>query len=343
MHRARYCLFLIGYVAALATICSCQRPGQYRETSGAIWATTYHIVYKSPVSLDDSIIKVFESVDKSLSPFNPASRMSEINRGASNMTDSLFRKVFTTSREVNLVSGGLFDPTVAPLVNLWGFGYRNAGHTPDSSEIASALSLVGIDRCSITCDTLCRPDNRMEFNFSAITKGYACDLVGDMLSRHGCSDFMVEIGGEITVAGMNPYGEPWHIMIDAPIESDTSVVHSRLAIVAITDCGMATSGNYRNFHSTDSGSIGHTINPRTGYPALRSTTLSATVIAPETILADALATACMVMQPDSAIRMIESMEGTSVLLVTEGQDKEWMIRTSSHFPSIKASTPQANK
>ncbi len=337
MCRERLHQLILVCSVILLGLSGCRRPGQYREASGAVWTTTYHIVYKSPVVLDDSIIKVFERVDNSLSPFNPSSAMSKINSGLSNVTDTLFRKVFNTSCEVNRHSGGLFDPTVAPLINLWGFGYRNSSHLPDSVEIAHALGLVGIDRCFIQADTLCRPDNSMEFNFSAITKGYACDLVGEMLRRNGCDDYMVEIGGEIAVAGTNPYGEPWHIMIDAPIESDTSVVHSRLALVAVTDCGMATSGNYRNFHSTDSGRIGHTINPVTGYPALRSATLSATVIAPEAILADALATACMVMQPDSALAMIEGIKGTSVLLVTEEHEGEWTIRTSSNFPEILTS------
>ena len=213
------------------------------------------------------------------------------------------------------MSGGCYDPTVAPLVNLWGFGYKKAAVEPRQEQIDSALRLVGIGRCTLEGDRIKKLDPSTEFDFSSITKGYACDLIGEMLRRNGCSDYLVEIGGEVAVSGKNPQGEKWRIMIDAPVENDTAVVHKRLSVIAVTDCGVATSGNYRNFKKTSSGKRWHTISPSTGRPA-RSTTLSATVIAPDAMMADALATACMAMPLPDAMRMIESLPHTEALLVT---------------------------
>lgn len=235
-------------VLASLLLPSCSSPGPYRTLQGAIWGTVYHISYRSPHDLADSVRAVFARVEMSLSPFAPASLISRINSGDSvARADSLLRCVFAASRRVSSHSGGAFDPTLAPLVNLWGFGYRDTGIEPSQRAIDSLLATVGILGCSILPDgTISKVHPDTEFNFSAITKGYGCDLVADMLRRNGVEDYMVEIGGEIALGGLNPKGEKWHIMIDAPIECDTAVVHSRMALIEITDCGVATSGNYRN-------------------------------------------------------------------------------------------------
>lgn len=299
---------IIGFV-------SCNGPKVYNSCEGSVWATSYHITYRSSRVLDDSIIEVMRRVEMSLSPFADSSLVSRINRNETAETDSLFRRIFIASQQVNRLSGGCYDPTVAPLVNLWGFGYKKAVVEPRQEQIDSALRLVGIGRCTLEGDRLKKLDPSTEFDFSSITKGYACDLIGEMLRRNGCSDYLVEIGGEVAVSGKNPQGEKWRIMIDAPVENDTAVVHKRLSVIAVTDCGVATSGNYRNFKKTSAGKTWHTISPSTGRPA-RSTTLSATVIAPNAMMADALATACMAMPLADAMCMIENLPDTEALLVT---------------------------
>lgn len=317
-------------VAMCMAACTGFGNAPYQKCEGSVWATTYHITYRSHKPLHDSIIHVMKQVEMSLSPFADSSTVSLINSGLSVSTDTLFRRIFNASKKVNTLSHGAFDPTVAPLVNLWGFGYRNAPTPPTEAMIDSALRLVGIAKCRIVADTIVRPDKRMEFNFSAITKGYGCDLVGEMLRRNGCRDYMVEIGGEIAVSGTNPRGEKWHIMVDAPEENDTAVVHSRMAVIAITEAGVATSGNYRNYRKSSQGKVWHTIDPVTGHPA-RQHILSATVIAPSAMLADALATACMAMPIADAVTMIEAIPGTSALFVQPADSSYSIIRTS-HFP-----------
>lgn len=321
-------------LAAVLAMCiatvSCRKVSGYRTCEGAIWATAYHITYCSEMMLDDSIAAMFAAVDKSLSPFNDASTVSMINRSETDVTDSLMRRCLAGSSVANALSGGAFDPTLAPLINLWGFGYQSGNGEPTQQQIDSALCLVGLNRCTLAGDRLTKPVGGMQFNFSAIAKGLACDLIAEMLRRNGCTDYMVEIGGEVSLGGLNRHGSKWHIMIDAPVSSDsTGALHTRLGVIEATDCGMATSGNYRNYRMTASGRIWHTISPATGYPA-ETSILSATVIAPTAMMADALATACMAMEPDSAMAMIGRVEHVSAMFVMNDT-----IVTSAGFPAIQ--------
>ncbi|MDE6683961.1 MAG: FAD:protein FMN transferase [Duncaniella sp.] len=316
-------------ISLIVLITSCTPAAQYRTAEGVMWNTTYHISYRSAKDLHDSIISVMKQVEQSLSPFAESSLISAVNRGDSVIADSLLTRIFNASQEVNRVSHGAFDPTVAPLVNLWGYGYRTTGIEPTSSSIDSLLMSVGIAECSIASDgRVVKKSPSTEFNFSAITKGYGCDLVGEMLARNGCQDYMVEIGGEIVVAGRSPRGGEWRIMVDAPVDCDTAIVHERMAVVELSDIGVATSGNYRNYRETPDGRTWHTISPRDGRPAITDL-LSATVIAPNCMLADAYATACMAQHADSALAMIESLDGVEALLVTRDT-----VLTSRNFPAI---------
>ncbi|MDE7443834.1 MAG: FAD:protein FMN transferase, partial [Muribaculaceae bacterium] len=287
--------------------------------------TTYHIVYRADKILDDSIQACFSRINKSVSAFDNSSTISRINRNETVITDTMFRSIFTMAQQINSESSGMFDPTVSPLINLWGYGYT--GHTdsiPNDSLIEKALSAVGIADCLIAPDgTISKKDIATEFNFSALAKGFGCDEVGRMLRRNGCNNYMIEIGGEIALHGTNPHNRTWYIMIDAPIDNALTPTHIGMRTIRATDCGLATSGNYRNYRDTSRGRTSHTINPITGYPTtfLPSDTLilSATVIAPTAMEADALATACMCMAPSQALSMIKSKPGRSALLVVDRQ------------------------
>ena len=153
------------------------------------------------------------------------------------------------------------------------------------------------------------------FNFSAVTKGYACDLMLDMLRRNGAQDAMVEIGGEVAVGGKSPRGDSWRLQIDTPVFSADSIVHQALEIIEVADCGVATSGNYRNYHQSSGGRVGHTIDPRSGRP-VKSPFLSVTVIASGCGEADAYATALRAAPPRAAAEDIISRgDGLRVMLV----------------------------
>lgn len=323
--RPRIILALAGIICFLP---GCNRCSDYITEHGAVWNTTYTIKYKNSLSLADSIQYILREVETSLSPFNPSSKISAINNGSSNQVDSLIEDVFNISLQVNAASGGAFDPTLSPLINLWGFGYTGKDCIePSDSAIAEALKLTGLQECGIRDGVMYKKAPETTFNFSAVTKGYGCDLIAGMMRRNGVTDYMIEIGGELSLSGVNPHGEKWRVMIDAPV--DTVASHTRLVTIDVTDCAIATSGNYRNFHDISNGRVGHTISALTGRPVVTST-LSATVIAPTCAMADALATACMAMDSSCAVSMINNIAGTSCMLVIDNQDSLKIV-TSEDF------------
>lgn len=306
-------------------VAGCRR-AEYRTASGAVWGTTYHITYCADRDLTDSILAQMRQVELSLSAFDAQSLVSKINDNRSDAVDHHFRSVFAVAKSVYDLSGGAFDPSVGPLVQLWGFGKDKTAAEPDSAVIAAALQRVCFGRCYIDGDRLVKPRPDVVLDFSAIAKGYGVDCVAQMLRRNGVTDFMVEIGGEVAVSGVNPRSQPWHIMVDAP-QRDTAPGDSAIQVLELTDEAVATSGNYRNYRRTASGQIyGHTINPHTGLPA-QSTVLSATVVCATCVEADALATACMVLAPDSALVMLSRANARALLVVADVNDSYRIIST----------------
>ncbi len=327
-------IVLLALTIAAAALISCNNDGIYRTDEGAIWATQYHIKYKAPRPMTDSIISTLRRVEMSVSAFNDSSIVSRINRNEPVTADSLFVKVFTGSQTVNRLSRGAFDPTLSPLIELWGFGRnRHLTAAPSDSLVRQTMGYVGIAECSIgTKHEIKKKHPLTQFNFSAIAKGLACDEVGRMMQRNGITDYMIEIGGEVALHGLNERGGKWRLSVDAPVtDASDPAAHHRLAMIDVTSCGVATSGNYRNYHEVKGKTVGHTINPVTGYPTDNGC-LSATVIAPDCMMADALATSCMVMNPDSALTMIERLPDTEVLMVMAGTPYKTV--TSKGFPNL---------
>jgi thiamine biosynthesis lipoprotein len=287
----------------------------FRHTSGAGWGTTYHITYCATSDLSDSVVAEMRRVELSLSMFDAESTVSHINRGETAKVDSMFLDVYNISRYVNQISRGAFDPTVGPLVDLWGFGRKTMaeGSEPDSAQVAATLAHVGLSHTAISQLTLATDVDGVQFDFSAVAKGYGVDRVAEMFRRNGVKDFMVEIGGEVVTSGSNPDGKVWRIQIDTP--SSANPGDSSLQVIELENCAVATSGNYRNYRlHADGSSYGHTISPITGYPYPNST-LSATVIAPNCALADALATACMALPAADAADMIKRVDNVKAILV----------------------------
>lgn len=296
----------------LAALCGCRRQGEWRSAQGVVWGTSYNIVYQSDNDLTADIQKAMSTIDDELSVFNPRSTVSRVNAGATDTVSAEFIAVFEMSKRVNTLSHGAFDPTVGPLIALWGFGEK--GHdspTPDSTAITDALRGVGIGKCNISDNTLSYSLlTRPQFNFSAIAKGYGVDCVANALRRAGCENFMVEIGGEIVTSGSNRNGEVWHVQIDAPTLGNE---HNRLTVIELDNRAIATSGNYRNYRELADGTrVGHTISPVTGRP-FAAELLSVSIIAPTCIEADALATACMAMPLKDARKMILSIQQNQYL------------------------------
>lgn len=309
--RLRY-LFIVGSLSLILS--SCGSGDEYVRMEGMIWNTVYHITYKGPQNLQDSVLPVLNEVGQSLSVFDKNSIVSRLNDTCSLVVDSHFTKVYDESKRINRLSRGQFDPTVGPLIEAWGFG---PGHTPtgDTLAIDSVRKFIGIEKTSRRGDMIIKEDWRTRFNFSAIAKGYGCDAVGEMMKKNGVSDYMVEIGGEISMSGKSPSGKYWRIAIDAPKEG-SQPGEETMMVISLTDAGVATSGNYRNYREENGVKTAHTISPATGRPLIGEI-LSATIIAPTCMEADAIATACMAGPLKEAEELIEKAKVAGLLILSD--------------------------
>lgn len=288
--------FLLLLVVGTVWILRKQAP--YQTDQGLVFGTMYKITYQSKENLKAEIEAELQRVDRSLSPFNKASVITRINDNTDMQTDSLFDYVYRLARQVSEETHGAFDITVAPLVNAWGFGFKNASQV-DSATIDSLRQFVGYDKVKLENGRIVKNDPRTMLDCSAIAKGFGVDCVARLLDRKGIRNYMVDIGGELVMKGENAQMKPWRIGINKPIDDSLAVNQELQTVLQVSDVGLATSGNYRNFYYKDGKKYAHTIDPRTGYP-IQHNILSATVIADNCAKADAYATAFMVLGLDSA-------------------------------------------
>jgi thiamine biosynthesis lipoprotein len=300
----------------------------YQHRDGFIFGTVYSVTYSNPESKDLSaaITRALDDVNNSLSMFNKQSTIAKVNNNEVVQLDSLFLTVWNVGQEVSRSTDGAFDMTVAPLVDLWGFGLKNREIVTDA-EVDSLRQYVGYDLVQLEDGLLRKTYPQMRIDAGAIAKGYACDVVADTLEAYGCTDFCIEIGGELVVKGLNSKGVNWHIAINKPVEDSTCVNSEIQEVVELTNCGMATSGNYRNYYELDGKRYSHTIDPRSGYP-VRHNLLSATIVAPDCMTADAWATACMVAGLDKAKEWIEAYDDLKGYLIYEENGKMITWRSS---------------
>lgn len=307
-------------VASVFILSSCAKSPKeeiaYIKNSGKMHGTFYHATYQQPEGKDlqQEIEKKMKEFELSLSTFNPNSIISRINNNDDSVTtDDYFESMYAEARKVSENSGGAFDITVAPLVNAWGFGFGNQDRekVPDVKRI---LEYIGYEKIKLENKKIIKSDERIMLDASAIAKGQSSDIIGKLLETNGCENYMIEIGGEVACKGVNPSGKKWQIGIDKPIDSPFDNDESLQTIVAISGVGLATSGNYRQFYYKDGKKYAHTINPKTGYPVDHNL-LSATVIAPTCMQADAYATAFMVLGVDKSMELCKKIPGMDCYLI----------------------------
>ena len=309
--------FLVLLIVGTVLIIRQQQSIPYQHHTGFIFGTVYNVTYQSDHDLQQEIETELKKVDAEFSMFNDTSTVSRLNRGEHPVLSSMFLDVYKLARQVSEKTGGAFDITVAPLVNAWGFGFRNE-QMPDSRQVDSLRQLVGYQHLALKGQELLMNCPGMMLDFSAIAKGYGVDAVTQLLSRHDVSNFMVEIGGEVTTRGVSPKRLPWRIGVTKPTDDSLQVSNEYQTVLNVTDRSMATSGNYRNFYYKGGRKYAHTIDPRTGYPVQHSL-LSATVLASDCATADAYATSFMVMGMDGARRILEQEKGLMAYLIYTDQ------------------------
>jgi thiamine biosynthesis lipoprotein len=301
---------------------------------GETMGTYYQIkVVNPPADLDEETLRqqtdtALAQVNQSMSTYIADSELMQVNAGPVDtwldVSDSLY-EVLATSEEVSRLTGGAFDITVAPLVNLWGFGPDKFADPPSEEQIAAARELVGFEYLKLSPDSAeVLKLRNVQLDLSAVAKGYGADYLAEVYTGLQLRDFMIEIGGELRLSGHNPEGKPWRIGIENPSLSRTGVVQA----VELTDAGMATSGDYRNYYEVDGQRLSHIIDPTTGRP-ISHKLASVTIIAETAAEADALATAFTILGADKGRALAEDSDIAAYFI--ERQNGEFVTSYSSAF------------
>ena len=335
-------------VLACLLVASCQEQArfQYFEYSGRLH-TPYHIKYEYKEPLDDEIRAELDRFYHLFNAFDSTSVVSHINRNEDlRVADSTFVHLFHTAQMVAELTDGAYDITCAPLVNLWGFGFEDGDSVVTQQHIDSVKQFVGYQKIYLADGRIVKDDPRVMLNCSSIADGTVCDMVADRFDRLGIQNYMVEFGGEIVAKGINPRGEHWRLGINRPVDDSTGLNQQLETIIHLYPSGidpakvsnngrrgMATSGNYRNFYVKDGKKYAHTIDPREGRPVQRDV-LSATIIAPTGGLADACATACMVLGTEGAKLLKEKLPMIDYFLIC-GDSTGYVTVESAGFGKYK--------
>ena len=308
---------------------SCSERDNYVQLTGYAQGGTYSVRFnhkgvKTDVDRIQAVVdSILTLVDTTLSGYNKGSQLSRFNSGQPVEPNAMFKEMFALSRGFYEETGGALDVASAPLFDIWGFGFTS-DQMPPRSTVDSVLSVCGMDKVSPEMTSLV-PGVRPRLNFNAIAQGYTSDKIAEYLHSLGVKDMLVDIG-EIYCEGVNPKGIPWSIGIDRPFDGNMSPGADLDGIWRGDGSGkgVVTSGNYRKYYEKDGRKYSHTIDPRTGYPVSHNL-LSATIIAPNAVSADAYATFCMVIGLESAIDFINSKEDVEGYLIYDdgGNMKEW--------------------
>jgi FAD:protein FMN transferase len=315
--------------ASMLALSACQTRAGERDTyvlEGDTMGTTFSVRVVAPgddpgerARLQQLIEDRLDEVDRKMSHYRKDSELSRFN-DSHNVTPFAVSpetfEVFRVAESISLLTGGAFDVTAAPLIDLWGFGPKQPLDTiPNEEDIAQARDHTGYQKLVLDMDTetIRKLDPLLRCDLSAIAKGYAVDRVAEALSREGFVDYMVEVGGEIRTAGRNDARNDWRIAIERPVPGERAIQR----IVPLSGMAMATSGGYRNFYEIDGITYSHTIDPRTGRPVTHNLA-SVTVVDERCVRADALATGLLVLGPEEAFTLAIEQDLAAFFLVAEG-------------------------
>lgn len=301
----------------------------YQTLNGTIQGTTYHIVYQSDELLTKEVDSIFKEIDNSLSIYNENSLLFRVNHNEDILLNKYFVDVYQAAYEISETSKGRYDISVGPLVKLYGFGKEQKVDNITDTLVDSILQFVGYKKVKIVNNKLVKEDPRIQLDMNSIAQGYTCDIIGDFFERRGIRNYLIEVGGEILVNGVNELGNPWRVAIEKPIENTDNADRKIELIIGIKNqkMGIATSGNYRKYYFEKGVKFTHSLNPFTGKP-IRDSLLSVTILAKDGVTADGYATACMVSGFEGAKRIIEQKGFEAFLIYVDAQGKYKFYFTS---------------
>ena len=320
-------LFFISLILVFLSSCAESDPTQ--RLQGSTMGTTWHVTYTADAEAADlktAIKAELESVNESMSTYRADSEISRINSsepGDPIILSDAFAEVLVAALDVGARSEGAYDVTVAPLVDLWGFGAGSAADwsLPSPEQVRAVLGRVG--QSALTwhpgTGTLIRQES-VSLDFSSIAKGYGVDRVARVLKDAGVVNYLVEVGGEMRVSGTSPRGDDWRIAVEQPLAGQRGIAQA----LAVTDIAIATSGDYRNYVEVDGTRYSHTLDPRTGYPVTHDL-VSVTVLHERCMMADAWATALIVAGPEEALRLASVNELAVYMMTRRGDSLEAQV------------------
>ena len=329
--------FLFFTLLIFVLVSGCDHAPEIIKISGSKMGTSYHVTIvadqPAPADLADQIDQLLSAVDQSMSTYKSQSELSQFNRlpvsQQAKASDQLWA-VLQTSEKIWRESSGAFDPTVGPVVDLWGFGpVVTEDEIPADQEIATALANSGFEHLLLNrSEQTISKQKTIALDLSAVAKGYAVDQVADLLEMLALPDYLVEVGGEMRLSGTNPEGNPWRVAIELP-----SLMPQVQQVVAVNNSAVATSGDYRNYFEKDGVRYSHTIDPRNGKPITHNLA-SVTVMADRCADADAWATALMVLGEEEGMRIANKFSIPAYMLIREGET--FRVLSSSAFePYLK--------
>lgn len=324
-HFSKFSILFFSFILLLS---SCKK-NEINNFQGTAFGTYYSITYlgSSNLNIQNQVDSILADISHQFSIFDTTSVIYRINKGDSFLlTDDLIQ-VFKISQKVSEATNGAFDITVAPLVDLWGFGKEKKTHV-EKDQIDSVMQFVGFTKIILQNNTIARNDSRIQLNFNAIAKGYAVDKVAFFLSQNGYPDCIVDIGGEIVAKGTKD-GKQWKVGVQTPTKESDGAVDAQY-VFPLKNKAVATSGNYRNYIEKEEQRYSHIINPKTGKPE-HSTLLSVSVIAEDCATADAYATAFMVLGMEKSMEIVKKNPTLAVYFIYDQKGK-FEIKKSPNFP-----------
>jgi thiamine biosynthesis lipoprotein len=333
-----YWIFIV--FVFFVSLVGCNAPKEVVFT-GRTMGTTYHIkvvagYFKHTAGLQKKIDARLTAINQSMSTYIHDSEISRFNR--STTIEKPFRvgddflHVIKVAQHLHTLTGGAWDGTIKPLVDLWGFGNREQGdNLPGAAVIDSTLKTVGFHHIHISDHGPIKQHPFVTLDFASIAKGYAVDQIALLLKSDNIDDFIVEIGGEVFASGVRQDGKKWRVGVNVPDKHAS--LQDLYSVVQLSSLAMATSGDYRNFIEKDGVVYSHIIDPRTGYP-IQNGIASVTIIAPDCTMADGLATAIVVMGMEKGKALIEQLPGVEGMVIVRDLDGKLRDFPSSGFAAL---------
>ncbi|AIW14912.1 FAD:protein FMN transferase [Vibrio tubiashii] len=322
--------------ASLLVLAGCEKPAEQVHLSGPTMGTTYNIKYisaegiPSPQALQQEVDRLLEEVNDQMSTYRKDSELSRFNQLQSSESFEVSPQTVTVVKEAIRLNGltqGALDVTVGPLVNLWGFGPEARPEVvPSDEELAARKAMTGIEHLSVEGNTLRKDIPNLYVDLSTIAKGWGVDVVADYIQSQGVKNYMVEVGGEMRLKGLNREGVKWRIAIEKPSTDERAIQE----IIEPGDMAVATSGDYRIYFERDGVRYSHIINPQTGKP-IRHKVVSVTVLDKSSMTADGLATGLMVLGEELGMQ-VANENNIPAFMIVKTQDGFKELASEAYKP-----------